>query len=158
MAEVIADLEAVVGGAGSTPPSVTLEEAATEARMDFSYLARPAVIRAVSPSGPRTWLKPPKLWFLVGGGLLGLVGLLAVVLSLRASEGTVIIEVGDPEATIKVLDDGGKTMVERKGENGTFTLSLPPGHGKIRLEKNGGEIFAQEFALPAGGKEYIKAK
>ena len=125
-----------------------------------SKLVKPAASAAPSRTkkSAAAWLKPPKLWLSIGGGLVGLVVLLAVIISLRTKDGTLIVEVDDPQATITVLDEKAEVVVQRKGDKGTIHLSVPAGRGKIRLEKNGDEIFAQEFTLVAGGQEYIKAK
>ena len=88
---------------------------------------------------------------------LSAVILFGVLFKLRTRDGTLVVEINDPDATVQVLNEEGKVLVERKGEKGAIEISVAPGKGRLRLEKNGLELFAQEFSLASGGKEYIKA-
>jgi serine/threonine protein kinase len=84
--------------------------------------------------------------------------LLGVLLSLRTREGTLIVEVDDPSATVQVLNEKSEVVIERKGEKGSVTIGVAPGKGRLRLVKDGVELFAQDFSLVSGGKETIKAR
>jgi WD40 repeat protein len=84
--------------------------------------------------------------------------LLGVLLKLRTSEGTLIVEVDDPKAIVQVLNEKDEVLIERKGEKGSLTIGVAPGKGRLRVVKDGLELFAQDFSLVSGGKETIKAR
>ena len=81
-----------------------------------------------------------------------------VIATLRTSEGTLIVEIDDPEATVQVLSEEGKVLVERKGEKGKLTIGVDPGKRRLRVEKDGLVLFSQDFAIASGGKETIRAR
>jgi len=89
---------------------------------------------------------------------LSAVVLLGVLIKMRTSEGTLIVEVDDdPGAIVQVLNDKNEIVIERKGEKGSVTIGVAPGKGRLRLVKDGVELFAQDFSLVSGGKETIRA-
>lgn len=80
------------------------------------------------------------------------------IVTLRTSEGTLIVEIDDPEATVQVLSEEGNVLVERKGEKGRLTIGVDPGKRRLRVEKDGLVLFSQDFAIASGGKETIRAR
>lgn len=90
---------------------------------------------------------------------LACVILLATIFKMRTPQGTLVVEVSDPDASVEVLSEEGKIIIAPKSPvDGKVTISLAPGKGRLRLLKEGVELYASEFSLVAGGKEYIKAK
>ena len=98
------------------------------------------------------------MWIAVSGASLFAVMLLAVFIKLQTSQGKLIVEVDDPSATVQVLNEKNEVQVERKGEKGPVTIGLAPGKGRLRLVKDGVQLFAQDFSLVSGGEETIKAR
>ena len=92
-----------------------------------------------------------------GAALAGVV-LFGVLFSMRTSEGTLVVEISDPEATVQVLDDQGKLLIEQKAGGEKVEISVVPGKGKLRVVKNGVELLTKEFTLLSGGRETINAR
>ncbi len=116
-----------------------------------------------SPRGPDSVVsrRPPRfrlIWIAVGGASLFAVMLLGVLIKLQTSQGKLIVEVDDPSAIVQVLNEKNEVQVERKGEKGPVTIGLAPGKGRLRLMKDGVQVFAQDFSLVSGGEETIKAR
>jgi serine/threonine protein kinase len=83
---------------------------------------------------------------------------LGVIVSLKTPQGTLLVEIDEPDVTVQVLNSEGKIILERAAGKGTLTLSVEPGTHRLRLEKDGLEIFAKEFTLAAGGRQIITAR
>jgi len=94
----------------------------------------------------------------VAVGAMFLFILLGIVLSMRTKEGTLVVEIDDPEATVQVLGDEEKVLVQSKGDNGKLTLSVDPGKRRLRVEKDGLVLFTKDFVLAPGGKETIRVR
>ena len=81
-----------------------------------------------------------------------------IIVTLKTPEGTLIVEIDDPVATVQVLSEEGKVLVERKGEKGKLTIGVAPGKRRLRVEKDGLVLFSQDFTIASGGKETIRAR
>lgn len=81
-----------------------------------------------------------------------------VIVMLRTPDGTLVVELDDPEATVEVLSEEGKVLVQGKSKAGKLVLSVDPGKRRLRVEKDGMVLFAQDFTLAPGGKETIPAR
>ncbi|MGA2033283.1 MAG: protein kinase [Thermoguttaceae bacterium] len=133
-------------------PADPLEEIAAAAR-DY---------RSIAPKPPaKKWLKQlgkrQKIGIGVALGLAFILVLLGVIFKLRTKDGTLIVEVSDPDVTVQVLNDEGKVQIERKGEKGTLTIAVDPGKHRLRVQKDGVEMFAKDVSIASGGTETIKA-
>jgi len=80
------------------------------------------------------------------------------IVTLRTPVGMLIVEIDDPAATVQVLSEEGKVLVERKGEKGKLTIGVDPGKRRLRVEKDGLVLFTQDFTIASGGKETIRAR
>ena len=58
---------------------------------------------------------------------------------------------------MQVLNEKGEVLIERKGEKGSVTIGVAPGKGRLRLVKDGMQVFTRDFSLVSGGKETIEA-
>jgi formylglycine-generating enzyme required for sulfatase activity/serine/threonine protein kinase len=180
MTEVISELQGCTvqgGGApASFPPSsgsysetVAFQQEDTKplaeplSPLDELFASEPVPIteRLVAPSrryGKR-WTKQQKtLMAAVVGGVAVVVLLLGIILTMRTSEGTLVVEIDQPDATVQVLNEQGKVLIERKAQKGAITIGVDPGKRRLRVEKDGFEVFAKELTIASGGKETIKAK
>jgi formylglycine-generating enzyme required for sulfatase activity/serine/threonine protein kinase len=90
--------------------------------------------------------------------LLFLVVLLGVILMLRTREGTLLVEIEDPNVIVQVLDSEGAVQIERPGEQDKVTIAVDPGKHRLRVQKDGMELFAKDFVIASGGRETIKAR
>jgi serine/threonine protein kinase/Leucine-rich repeat (LRR) protein len=93
----------------------------------------------------------------VGAGLLGLAILAGVLLKLRTKDGTLVVEVSQPDAVVQVLDADGKVEISQPGGKGAISISVDPGKHRLKVEKDGFQFFAQDFEMESGGTASIKA-
>ena len=93
----------------------------------------------------------------VGAGFLGLAILVAVIFKLRTKDGTLVVEINQPDATVQVLDADGKVEFTPPGGKGPISISVDPGKHRLRVEKEGFQFFAQDFEMDSGGTASIKA-
>jgi len=94
----------------------------------------------------------------LGAGAAFLVALLSLIIKMRTHEGTLVVEITEPDVVVEVLNEQGKVLIHRKAQKGTVSIAVDPGKRRLRLEKDGVELFAVDFTIGAGGKEIIKAK
>ena len=92
-----------------------------------------------------------------GAAVLGIVILAAVVLKLRTKEGTLLVEVDQPDATVQVLSEEGKVEISRPGEKGTLTIAVDPGRHRLKVTKDGFQFYVKDFQVEPGGKRTIRA-
>ena len=94
----------------------------------------------------------------VGAGFLGVAILAAVIFKLRTKDGTLVVEVNQPDAVVQVLDADGKVEISQPGGKGPITISVDPGKHRLKVEKDGFKFFAKDFEMESGGEKSIKAK
>ena len=129
--------------------------------LSLSFLRRPLSItnRLIAPS--RRLLgrldQRRRISLAVAAGSAFLLMLFGVIVSLRTSEGTLEVEIDEPNVTVEVLDAQGKVQIERKASKETIEIAVDPGKHRLRVKKNDMELFAEEFTIASGGKETIKA-
>lgn len=95
---------------------------------------------------------------LIGAALLSVVILAGIIISLSSRDGTLVVEIDQPDATVRVLDAEGKVEITRPGGQGKITISVDPGKHRLQVEKDGFAVFGQDIEIAAGGKKPIKAK
>ena len=172
LVRVSAEAAATAGGAvaRTQSPSAT-EPSAASAVVDTDPAGLPAKVKAgESTPAPKPEFSdlrrmkfqfgnPPGLWIAVGGAVLFAVVLLGVlIIKLQTREGTLIVKVDDPSAVVQVLNEKGDVLIEHRGENGSVTIGVAPGKGRLRLVKDGVQVFARDFSLVSGGKGTIDAR
>jgi serine/threonine protein kinase/Leucine-rich repeat (LRR) protein len=105
---------------------------------------------------------PPKhgrKFFFIGGGIFGVLIFLSVlVVKLKTKEGTLVVTINEPDADVQVLNESGKIEITRKGEKDPITISVDPGKHRLKVGKEGFELFTQDFSLESGGKQQLTAK
>jgi serine/threonine protein kinase len=101
--------------------------------------------------------KRPRIMAAVATGVLFLFLLLGVILTLRTREGTLVVELSDPDVTVQIISAEGKVQIERQGGQDKIEIGLDPGNHRLRVQKGGLEVFAQDFTIASGGKKIIKA-
>jgi Leucine-rich repeat (LRR) protein/predicted Ser/Thr protein kinase len=96
----------------------------------------------------------------IWGATVGVLGVLLVlvVLKIKTSTGTLIVEVNEPDAVVQILNEEGKVEITRKNEKGKLAITVDPGKHRLRVEKDGFQLFTQEFTVEANGKSAITAK
>ena len=93
----------------------------------------------------------------VAAGMLFFLGLWGIIVSLETPDGTLIVEIDDADAKVQVLSDEGKILLENKGKDGQVVFSLDPGKRRVRVEKDGQELFAQDVTIVSGKEKSIRA-
>jgi len=103
--------------------------------------------------------KNKKKHLLIGGGILGVLALLAgLVISFRTKEGTLVVTVNEPDAEVEVLNEAGEVEIKRKGDKGPITISVDPGKHRLKVQKDGFEFFSKDFEITSRGTRSITAK
>lgn len=159
MTAVIADLERCGGGQAIDAP---LSFASTDTGLTsfLKDIAGSAPTSAVSKHVlPARSGKNNKKLLLIGGGVLGALILLAgLVISLRTGDGTLVVKVNEPDATMQVLNSEGKVEVSQKVGKSALSISVDPGKHHLQVQKEGFELFSKEFEIESGDKKSITAK
>ncbi|HEX3658087.1 MAG TPA: serine/threonine-protein kinase [Pirellulales bacterium] len=177
MTEVVAELEKCQAGFSSPRASSTAARSSTgptvaDADLSIAFQhtplplipsgfadvppERPKKRRTAAKQSPPPW-KNRKL--LIGAGAAGFLLLLAgVIFMLRTKDGTLVIEVNQPDAVVQVLDEEGKVEVSQPGGLEPVSISVVPGKHRIRVEKNGFVAIATEFEIQSGQSLPLKAR
>lgn len=112
----------------------------------------PVVSVPIQRSGNKTLL-------MIGGGVVAVLILLAaVIVKFKTKDGTLIVTVNEPDAEVQVLNEEGKVEITKKGDTEPITITVVPGKHKLKVSKDGFELFTQEFSLETRGKEEITAR
>src|SRR5208283_4870723 len=87
-----------------------------------------------------------KKGLLIATAVAAVLMLLAGVLTLRlrTSQGTLELEINEPGAVVKIIDDKDQVEITRKGEK-TMTIRVDPGKHRLIVEKAGFAIYTEEF-------------
>jgi serine/threonine protein kinase/formylglycine-generating enzyme required for sulfatase activity len=163
MSEVIADLQR--SGSGQDLPAIMqplsgsfADTGLTDFLKDISLAPAPP-IRRKKNIPVNDWLKKYRKLLLIGGGLLGTLILLAgIVFSLRTKDGTLVIEVSEPDAEIQVHSDQPKVDIMRRGDKTPLSIEVVPGKYQLKVQKDGFELYTDEFEIKSGGRTPITAK
>ncbi len=163
MTQAIAELERCHSGPAA---SVCIQPSATAtlhgAAAEFEKLDEMPSVPLKSP-GNATLGKPQpghnkRIYATVGAAFLAIAILAAIIVSIQTKDGTLIVEVDQPDATVQVMDSEGIVNVIRKHVDKTVSISVDPGRHRLKVEKDGFAVFGKEFEIEAGGKAPIKAR
>ena len=107
------------------------------------------------PSAPpprtRSWL-----WAVGFGGVAALLA--AIIFTLKTPDGTIIVEINELDASVEVLSDKNQIEVTRQSDSKPITISLDPGKHRLKVTKDGFELFTEEFSIESKGTKTISAK
>ena len=113
-----------------------------------------------SASIATSWLKEHKT--LATGTVVvcvvGLALLVALIASLRATTGDLVVEVNEPGANVEVLDAEGKVIVTGASGESPLTFSMEPGRHRMKVEKDGFVIHSEDVEIAVRGKTMVRAK
>lgn len=163
MTEVLAALESCGGGQTFNPPSFVASDAGlTNFLKDIAGAASTVTVSQqvalVKDSKSKVGNKHRKP-LLISGGVLGVLVLIAgLVISLKTKDGTLVVTVNEPDADVQVLNEKGKVEITRKGEKGPITISVDPGKHRLKVQKDGFNLYTKEFEIESGGKKSFTAK
>jgi serine/threonine protein kinase len=110
-------------------------------------------------SGKTTRLEDWKKPLLIGAAVLGvMIFLAAVVMRLKTKDGTLVVTVNEPDAEVQILDEKKETVeITRKGDKGPITITVVPGKHRLKVQKDGFELFTDSFEIKSGNTESITA-
>ena len=166
MGEVVAVLEQC--GSSREAPTITHQSLDTNADADaLTFLKdvpartapKPKTKPAKKPASAKRLGQDKKKLILVAGGgaVAGLAILAAVLFLLRTKDGTLTVEVNQPDAVVNVLDADGKVEISQPGGKGSISIAVDPGKHRLKVEKDGFQFFAKDFEMESGGTASIKA-
>jgi len=166
MSEVVAALESLEAGASGVQTSLSIQQS-VETKTDADVLTFLTEIPAAPAHKPKPGKKVASLatgkWnkkFLlgaVGAGSLIVMILVAVIFKMHTKDGTLVVEINQPDATVRVLDADGTIEISQPGGKGSVSISVDPGKHQLKVEKAGFNFFAQDFEMDSGGTATIKA-
>jgi serine/threonine protein kinase/Leucine-rich repeat (LRR) protein len=96
---------------------------------------------------------------LIGAGVLGVLALLAgVIISLKAGDDNLVVEVNEPDALVTISNEQGKVEITRKTDKTPLSISVDPGRHRLRVEKDGFQFLTKDFMVEAEGKTTLRAR
>ena len=111
--------------------------------------------------GTNTLFNDQKKLLLIGAAVLGVLFLLACVvinMKTRAGDGTLVVTVTEPDAEVEVLNEKDTVEITRKGETGKIKITVVPGKHRLKVQKDGFELFTDSFEIKSGETEAITAE
>ncbi len=140
------------------PSDVTFGNAAHGAIHDTDPQTQTSLTQAIWASAA-----PPKAkgkghqrqYVLLAGGALLAILLAAVIIKLPTSEGTLVLELSQPGATVTVRDDTGHIEIADQSGKEQLLLSVKPGSKQVTVTKNGFEISSQKLTIGDGEEERL---
>ena len=166
MSEVIADLERLEVGQEAAiiiqqTASILPSTNTTADNSTFHFIktlpATPTIQKTkakpkATPASPGKGGQSPwkNIKVLIGAGSFGVLLLLGIIVTLDTKDGKLIVEVGQPDAMVQVLDSEGNVEISQKGVDGKIVISVDPGKHRLRVEKDGYTVFGQEFEMEKG--------
>lgn len=98
------------------------------------------------------------LWAIVSTGAAGAAILAVFLASKQRPTGSVVVEINQPDAVVRVLDDTGEVETSKDGGAGKVTINVDPGRHRLVVTKEGFEDFGEAFDVAAGGRTEISAR
>ena len=161
MGEVIQDLERCRRSeepAVDRPHSFALSthEGLTNFPTGCAAAAPPSVFdeKAVTPFVGKKW----NLLLLIGAGVLGVFILLATIIKLRTGEGTLVVEINEPDTVVEVSNARNEIEITQPTSEKKITLSVVRGKHRLRVTKEGHVTYSDSFEIESGGKKTITAR
>ncbi len=168
MTEVIAELEAIrADRARADAPSSSDNDSAMTlpGSIQFPELARPLAPSSGTVASPPTPVAKgavPPVWTrsrgLVAAAAAGLLFLFGLVITLTTREGTLVLEVTEPNAKIEIDGQLQNVQVTRADGRETITIGVEPGKHQLKVQKDGFSIYTDKFEIGWSGTKSIKAE
>ncbi len=111
--------------------------------------------------GKNSLLDDQKKMLLIGGAALGVFFLLAgVVINMktRSGDGTLVVTVTEPDAKVEVLNEKDSVEITRMGDKEPIKITVVEGKHRLKVQKDGFEIFTDSFEIKSGKTEAITAE
>lgn len=75
---------------------------------------------------------------------------------LQTSEGMLVVEVSEPNATVQVFDNWDKLEIARTSNGGPVSILVNPGQHRLKVQKDGFQPFGQDVTVRSGETNRIK--
>ncbi len=173
MTEVVAALEGCLAGAGAgratAGPSgarrtgtdddlTSFFRGLIETQAEPVTKPMPTAATMPMPSSGGGGRKKRLLLGAMAAGLLGLAVIAGIVVTLNTKEGTLVVEIDQPDAVVKVLDAEGKVELTEPGGKGRVEISVRPGKKELRVEKDGFVVYTSgKIEIGSGDSKPIRA-
>ncbi len=173
MTEVVSALEGCLAGVSLAPAGPAAPRGAgidddlatffrgivTDTEIEPGTRVMPTAAPAPAPAPAAGGVGRRRLLVGVAAGLLGLMVLWGIVVTLRTKDGTLVVEIDQPDAVVKVFDGEGKVEIGtgRTDEKGRFTIGVDPGKHRLKVEKDGFTVYASEFEVVSGKERPVRA-
>jgi serine/threonine protein kinase/Leucine-rich repeat (LRR) protein len=122
---------------------------------------RPVATKRPATKGKNTPLNNQQKLLLIAAAVLGMMILLAAaVINMKTKDGdaTLVVTVNEPGAEVQVLNEKDTVEITRKSDKGPITITVVPGKRRLRVQKDGFEVFTDSFEIKSGNTESIAAK
>jgi formylglycine-generating enzyme required for sulfatase activity/serine/threonine protein kinase len=73
-------------------------------------------------------------------------------------DGTLVVEISEPGASVEVFDEQGERVVDLQSEEGAVTAKVPSRDYRLRVEKDGFLPFEQGIKIVSGGKTPVRVE
>lgn len=113
-----------------------------------------------TPANPKSQpsARRPAVLASIGVGLVALLAIVAgVIFKLPTKNGTLVVEVNEPGAEVKILDTQGQVEITRAADQGKITIGVDPGKHRLLVEKDGFKFYSKDFEVDSGKETTIKA-
>jgi hypothetical protein len=169
MSEVVAELEKCQAGLTSAESSSTSiwKPSPSDQSSEMSPIIQHQSLRSInngdlfaveSKKKPKPRPSRPVLIGLVVIGLLLGGGSARVIFSRKAKDGTLIVDVDQPDAMVQVLDEEGKVEISQPDVKGAISISVNPGEHRLKVQKEGFIVITRHFQIESGGQLVVKAR
>ena len=107
-----------------------------------------------SQSKPAVGGSRKSLW-ISGIAMAAAVLLATIVWELRSTAGTLVVEINQPGASLRVLTLGGTVEAAQFAEKGGLSIAIGAGRYRLQVVKAGFRSFAQDFSITSGDVQTI---
>ena len=137
-------------------PHAPREDSGIEPTLDGSstLVHQPAPAPHRLPHAEREGYKRP---LTIAAALLGCILLAALTFFIRTNNGTIIVEIDDPEGLIQVTVDGEDIIISDKQKAGE-PITLKAGKHRLHVQRGGLEFDSETFTLKRGDKVVVTVK
>ena len=88
-------------------------------------------------------------------GVADVRALVATVLRIRTRDGTLVVEVEDPDVTVSVDDENGEVTITGAGSH---EVRLRPGRHQLQATKDGRPVLDELITITRGGKQVVRVR
>jgi serine/threonine protein kinase len=109
---------------------------------------------------PAPWLAGvAAIVVLTVAGVFGWLYAAGVIFSVKTADGTLVVEVNEPGATVTVFNELGRVEIREQSQpDKPLSISVIPGKKELKVEKDGFQIYTKQLSVLSNGKESVVAR